>query len=203
MTDSVIEEQNQQKEQSSSYQYKPLWEPLELTEKQKQMISNYKIANLCPFRRDDNYIPNRAVNQRKTVNTKYDPRKSLKPWEHGKLPPEVSSKPKIYQKPATSLWDVPKDEKKVHKFESSGDPILDSLKEQLHSHGATGILSISKKFKIISDGISNTLDFEKFKKAMKEYDLIDLSDQAIKHLFHYFGQCSCFSLFSSDSLMYL
>ena len=36
-------------------------------------------------------------------------------------------------------------------MESSGDPILDNLRMQLKKHGASGILGLARKFKIMDD----------------------------------------------------
>ena len=44
---------------------------------------------------------------------------------------------RVYDKPVTILWDIPKSENKA-KLESSGNAVLDSLRQQLLSHGAAG-----------------------------------------------------------------
>lgn len=59
---------------------------------------------------------------------------------------------------------------------------------QLFNHGANGILSLSKKFRIMDDDGRGTLDRGEFRKAMKELKVADLSDKAINHLFEYFGK---------------
>jgi len=59
---------------------------------------------------------------------------------------------------------------------------------QIFNHGANGILSLSRKFRIIDDDGKGTLDRGEFRKAMKELKVVDLSDKAINHLFEYFGE---------------
>jgi hypothetical protein len=47
---------------------------------------------------------------------------------------------KVFEKSGTVLWDVIPDKNAPAKstIESSGDPVLDSLRSQLLSHGASG-----------------------------------------------------------------
>ena len=73
-------------------------------------------------------------------------------------------------------------------IESSGDPILDSLRLQLKQRGAGGVIGLAKKFKIMDDNNNGTLDINEFKKAMKECKISDISDKAIAHLFRYFDK---------------
>eukprot|EP01034_Spumella_vulgaris_P021909 gene21908-27986_t len=73
-------------------------------------------------------------------------------------------------------------------MESSGDPILDSLRAQLKSHGASGIAGLARKFKIMDDDGSGTLNLDEFRKGMKECDVCELSDKAVCHLFRYFDR---------------
>ena len=116
--------------------------------------------------------------------------KTIAPWKYGNQPADPITR-KIEPKPATSLWNVPEDEQKSKNmpFEPSGDPILDSLKCQLYRHGANGILSLSKKFRIMDDDDNGNLDMNEFRKAMRECELVNLSDLAVQHLFRYFGTC--------------
>ena len=73
-------------------------------------------------------------------------------------------------------------------IESSGDPILDSLRLQLKQRGAGGVIGLAKKFKIMDDNGNGTLDMNEFKKAMKECKISDISDKAMAHLFRYFDK---------------
>jgi len=73
-------------------------------------------------------------------------------------------------------------------IESSGDPVLDSLRLQLKQRGASGIIGLAKKFKIMDDNDNGTLDIDEFKKAMKECKISDISDKALAHLFRYFDK---------------
>jgi hypothetical protein len=115
------------------------------------------------------------------------PPKTVAPWAYGGHQADPIVK-KIQPPKPTSLWNVPPEKKKPLPFTSSGDPILDNLRLQLLKHGANGILSLSKKFKIMDDDGKGGLDKEEFRKGMRELQLVDLSDRAISHLFQYFGK---------------
>ena len=52
--------------------------------------------------------------------------------------------------------------------------------------GANGILGLARKFRIMDDDESGTLDITEFGKAMRECSICDLSKKGIDHLFHYF-----------------
>ncbi|KAJ1405514.1 hypothetical protein B484DRAFT_314002, partial [Ochromonadaceae sp. CCMP2298] len=59
---------------------------------------------------------------------------------------------------------------------------------QLKSHGAAGIAGLSRKFRIMDDDESGTLDMPEFVKGMKECKVCDLGDKALKHLFRFFDK---------------
>jgi hypothetical protein len=74
----------------------------------------------------------------------------------GSLPAPSGQRKSVVSRPATSLWDNLEDKKgeskrKEDDVESSGNPVLDNLRRQLKKHGATGILGLARKFRIIDD----------------------------------------------------
>lgn len=85
-----------------------------------------------------------------------------------------------------------KPEKKVTSLaEAAGSQgitsILDTLKKQLASRGARGIIGLGRKFRIMDDDGSKALSMDEFKKAMAECAL-DLSDEQLTDLFKYFDK---------------
>ncbi|CAG9319479.1 unnamed protein product [Blepharisma stoltei] len=62
--------------------------------------------------------------------------------------------------------------------------LFDLLKEKLASRGARGFVGLARQFKIMDDDGSKNLDFNEFKKALKDYRL-DLGDEDTRRLFNY------------------
>ena len=78
--------------------------------------------------------------------------------------------------------------KKKLSLPSSGDPILDALREKiLNNPNYIGVSSLAKKFKIIDDDRSGSLNFAEFRKGVKECRL-EISDMQVKHLFNIFDK---------------
>lgn len=67
------------------------------------------------------------------------------------------------------------------------EEILDKLREQLKKRGTKGIVGLGRKFKIMDDDNSNTVDKMEFKKGMRETNL-DLSSSELEKLFNYFDK---------------
>jgi Ca2+-binding EF-hand superfamily protein/adenosylcobinamide amidohydrolase len=63
--------------------------------------------------------------------------------------------------------------------------IIQKLKTELKARGAHGFIGLQRKFRIMDDDGSKTLDMGEFKKAMKEMSM-GLSDQELRMLFDYF-----------------
>jgi hypothetical protein len=167
---------------AKDYHFETLWEPVPMSQKRIDQLNAYEYNP--PYRCEFNGIPERHARNKKLIPGHNNP--TLAPWQHGSQPGPPP--PKGYtQRPATALWDKPKPSENDNKLESSGDPILDSLRVQLKSRGALGICGLARKFKIMDDDESGTLDKDEFTKAMKECDVCDLSKKAIDHLFRYFG----------------
>lgn len=163
------------------YEYQALWAEPEITEARKQQLANYKLET--PFSIENQELKPGEGDRNKKKST-LPP--TLPPWQHGSLPgdpPRTTLAPNV----STALWSVSQPNKTLEEtMESSGDPILDNLRIQLKKRGATGILSLARLFKIMDDNNSGSLDMNEFIKAMKEAQVSDISDRAIKHLFRYF-----------------
>ncbi|GMH50882.1 hypothetical protein TrRE_jg5132 [Triparma retinervis] len=70
---------------------------------------------------------------------------------------------------------------------SPAAPIVASLKASLAKRGARGISGVSRKFKILDDDGSKSLNMEEFKKGMRECEL-DLSAKELNLLFAHFDK---------------
>jgi len=72
-----------------------------------------------------------------------------------------------------------------------GDPtygvqlILKQMKEQLKRRGGTGMIGLARKFRIMDDSGDGELQFDEFRKALKEMEF-DLSDKDIHSLWDHF-----------------
>ncbi|OQR97072.1 calcyphosin-like protein [Achlya hypogyna] len=62
---------------------------------------------------------------------------------------------------------------------------LAALRQTLYEHGARGIVGLGRKFRIMDDDGSKTLDLQEFKKAIAEHAM-DLSEKEITELFAFF-----------------
>eukprot|EP01035_Chromulina_nebulosa_P017237 gene17237-22763_t len=198
ITESTILDNQNKAKLAQSYKYIPFWRPERITPKQRAILKSYQVHANCPYRREDNYEPDKKMS-----SIRCDPNRSAKtlpPWEIGKLPADPVNM-KVEARPPTSLWNKPPEVKKVYPFVSSGDPILDNLREKLFEHGATGMLSLSRKFRIMDDNNNGSLDYDEFRKGMRECNIADLSEKAIKHLFHYFDKDDSGSI-SLDEFMF-
>ncbi len=180
----MARKQEEQKKAAEEYKFQSMFEVPPLTEKQQRVIDEYQMNP--PFRTSYNVAP-----EDKRTAKKLAPNKNpvtRQPWTYGSVPADPVTH-KIFDRPPTALWSVPPREEEVTQLPSSGDPVLDSLRAQLKKHGAAGIAGLSRKFRIMDDNESGTLDMQEFVKGMKECKLADLSDKALKHLFLYFGEC--------------
>ena len=174
----------EQKAAAKEYKFKSMFEVPPMTEKQQKMVDEYEMNP--PFRCSYNQVPEDKKIARKLAPGKNPP--TRQPWTYGSMPADPVPK-KIFAQPTTSLWSVPpKDTGADNEMPSSGDPVLDSLRVQLKKHGAAGIAGLSRKFRIMDDDQSGTLDMDEFVKGMKECKVADLSENALKHLFRFFGE---------------
>ncbi len=65
--------------------------------------------------------------------------------------------------------------------------VIRRLRDELKRRGASGIVGIGRKFRIMDDDGSKTLSMGEFKKAMKECGL-DLNDAELRMLFTFFDR---------------
>jgi hypothetical protein len=169
---------------TTEYEYHSMFEVPKLSAAKQQQIDDYTMNP--PFRTSYNIVEEPLKTQRKLAPGKNPP--TRQPWTYGSLPSDPVPM-KIHEKPPTALWTVdPRDAKKKEVIESSGDPILDSLRAQLRSHGASGIAGLARKFKIMDDDGSGFLSLDEFRKGMRECEVCELSDKSVCHLFRYFGE---------------
>lgn len=70
---------------------------------------------------------------------------------------------------------------------SKGNSAIDKFRAKLLSRGARGIIGISRQFKIFDDDNSKTIDYEEFKKAVKDFR-VDLTPNEIKVVFGAFDR---------------
>jgi hypothetical protein len=180
----IARKQAEQVKAAKEYKYQSMFEVPPLTEKQQRMIDEYQMNP--PFRTSYNIVPEEKKTAKKLAPGKNPP--TRQPWTYGSVPADPVPM-KIFQRPPTALWSVPpKVEDADNQMPSSGDPVLDSLRVQLKKQGSAGIAGLSRKFRIMDDDQSGTLDMQEFVKGMKECKIADLSEKAIKHLFRYFGE---------------
>ena len=173
-----------------NYQYQSLWEPPPLSNKQIKAIDNYTYKP--PYGCEQSP----PINDTRTSKQVNNNTSSQAPWlsTNVQIPikkrndyPQANKKTEIWETPSTTTSSS-LDTSGNNSDPPIGDPIVNNLRKQLNKHGVNGILSISKKFRIIDDDNSGSLDQNEFIKAMKECDIIDLSARAMNHLFSYFGK---------------
>lgn len=70
-------------------------------------------------------------------------------------------------------------------FSKVGDEVLLKFRDKLASRGTRGIMGIRRSFKICDDDNSHSIDFNEFRKLIKDYR-IDLNENEIKKLFAIF-----------------
>jgi hypothetical protein len=71
--------------------------------------------------------------------------------------------------------------------ESNTDSNLELLREQLKAHGARGFVGLQRKFRIMDDDGSKSLNLVEFKKGIKESG-VNLTDLQISQLFTTFDK---------------
>lgn len=76
---------------------------------------------------------------------------------------------------------------KSSSFSKTGDEVLLKFREKLASRGTRGIMGIRRSFKICDDDNSGTIDFNEFRKLIKDYR-IELDEQEVKKLFGIFDR---------------
>jgi Ca2+-binding EF-hand superfamily protein len=70
---------------------------------------------------------------------------------------------------------------------SKGNSAIEKFRSKLLSRGAKGIIGIARQFKIFDDNNSKTIDFEEFKKAVKDFR-VDLTPNEVKVVFGAFDR---------------
>ena len=133
----------------NNYKYKPLWEPVQMPKERIEQIESYEYCP--PYRVEFNGITDKHQHHRRLISGHNN--KTIAPWAHGYEPAAPVTR-NTFPRPTTVLWDAvpqPQQGDESATLESSGDPILDSLRSQLKARGASGICGLAKKFKIMDD----------------------------------------------------
>lgn len=71
--------------------------------------------------------------------------------------------------------------------QTSVEGLMAALRESFKKHGSNGIFGIARKFRIMDDDNSNSVDLDEFKKAIAEHAM-DWNDQQIKLVFDFFDR---------------
>jgi Ca2+-binding EF-hand superfamily protein len=180
-----MEMKQKQREEAKKYKFHSLFEVPDLSDAKKRQLAAYEYNPPfnCGFNSVD--VPMKSA---KKLNADLKNPKTRKPWTYGELPADPVPI-KQFPRPQTVLWDVPKgDQAAGQPLDSSGDPVLDELRQQLKSKGALGISGLARKFRIMDDDGSGNLNYQEFRKGIKECGLTTLTEKQIKHLFLYFDQ---------------
>ena len=119
----------------------------------KERIEQIESYEYCPpYRVEFNGITDKHQHHRRVIPGHNN--KTIAPWAHGHEPAAPVTR-NTFPRPTTVLWDNMEppqaDQGAAPEMESSGDPILDSLRAQLKARGASGICGLAKKFKIMDD----------------------------------------------------
>ena len=177
----------QQREYAKQYKFNSIFATPEMSEERKRQLEEYKYNPPfnCGFNEEELH-----QKSAKKLNPDMKNPKTRDPWSYGELAaPPVQRK--IHEKPKTALWsDLDGDKKKKEEvaLASSGDPVLDHLRQELKNHGALGIAGLARKFRIMDDDSSGTLSVDEFRKGIKECGLTSITEKQIRHLFLYFGK---------------
>ena len=79
-----------------------------------------------------------------------------------------------------------------HKLVGKMDPatafLIGKIKAELKARGGMGFHGLQRKFRIIDDDGSGTLNPIEFKKAMKEMNFTDITDREFQEVFTFFGK---------------
>ena len=179
----VIKQSSRDSQMAENYNYRAIWHDSGMSQHRLDQLAAYEMQ--APWQRDGGDENKLAELQA----TKVKVPATLPPWKHGaQAGPQVRSKP---PQASTALWDDQTSKKKKKKrmvLPSSGDPILDALREKIMNNpNYIGVTSLAKKFKIMDDDRSGSLNLVEFRKGVKECRL-EISDMQVKHLFNIFDK---------------
>lgn len=171
-------------ERNSNYKYTSMWAVPEMTASRLEQLACYSMA--APFEREGDEPPVDPVFEAKRDKHANQPR-TLAPWKYGQEPGKPVKEKK--ERKDTNLW-MDLGEKKEPPREptmaSSGDPILDTVREKLMGR-AHDINGMARRFKIMDDDRSGSLNFTEFRKGLKECQ-VGITEMQIKHVFNLFDR---------------
>jgi Ca2+-binding EF-hand superfamily protein len=180
----VIKQSSRDSQMAENYNYKAMWHDSGMSQHRLDQLAGYEMQT--PWMRDGG--DENKLKDLQSTKVKMPP--TLAPWKHGAQPgkPQRAKKDRA----PTNLWDdmtsKKKGDQKKNALPSSGDPILDALRDKiLNNPNFIGVSSLARKFKIMDDDRSGALNFTEFRKGVKECRL-EVSDMQIKHLFNIFDK---------------
>ena len=94
-----------------------------------------------------------------------------------KKPRSPTKRPKVVDTPQTPSGAVP---------DAGNAMLVKQIKAALASRGARGFIGLQRKFRIMDDDGSKSLDLGEFKKGLKESGFSDIPDQDLRRLFECF-----------------
>ncbi len=178
------------RDRQQNYKYQAIWAAPEMSAERLEQLACYQMS--APFEREGDVPYKDPVFEAKKEKLAATPR-TLAPWKYGLEPSNVQPREvKAWAKKDTSLWantEAPKANSAaggVAALPPSGDPVLDACREKLLAR-AKNVQGLAKRFKIMDDDRSGTLDFNEFRKGIKECQ-VGITDMQIKHLFHIFDK---------------
>jgi Ca2+-binding EF-hand superfamily protein len=179
----VIKQSSRDSQMAENYNYRAIWHDSGMSQHRLEQLAAYEMQP--PWQRDGG--DENKLKELQSTKVKLPP--TLAPWKHGaQAGRPVRKKENVA---STALWDdlTSKNKKKKKlSLPSSGDPILDALREKILSNpNYIGVSSLAKKFKIIDDDRSGSLNLVEFRKGVKECRL-EISDMQVKHLFNIFDK---------------
>jgi len=171
-------------DRNSNYKYASMWAAPEMTASRLEQLACYSMN--APFEREGDAPIVDAVFEARRDKKANQPR-TLAPWKYGQEPGGPLKEKKVRKD--TSLWSnlepqAPKSTGSA--LLSSGDPILDLVREKLMER-AHDINGMARRFKIMDDDRSGSLNYTEFRKGLKECQ-IGLTEMQIKHIFNLFDR---------------
>ena len=168
-------------DRNRNYKYQAMWAEPEMTASRLEQLACYTLN--APFEREGDEPERDAAWEKRKEKLAAMPR-TIAPWKYGQEPSIPIREKKSKD---TSLWDnLEPSAKKQSGMPSSGDPVLDTVRDKLLERG-NSILGMAKRFKIMDDDRSGSLDFTEFRKGLKECQ-VGITEMQIKHIFKLFDK---------------
>jgi hypothetical protein len=141
------DEQKTKVKSGRDYKYQSLWAIPQIKPENVERLKAYKYSTPFASELSDSKSTFSEPGSKKKISTVQS---TIPPWKQCLLPAPTLPKPR-FQQPKTSLWDTSAGEKQQSVEQANGDPILCSLRQQLKARGASGILGLARKFRVMDD----------------------------------------------------